>query len=155
MLGWGTTSTTRSPGLGRVRYTGAPSTLAARSRADGQGRAAALRQRRSIAKKAANPVNYSVTSWHYVRTYKYGSPQLKADGTPGTDRLDPSRAYVSKDGHSVFVAVPGMKPVMQMRVGWSLASAAGTAFQDSASFTPYELTKFDPEAKASARWTST
>ena len=89
---------------------------AARSRADGQGRAAALRRRRSIARKAVDPDNYSLTSWHYKRTYQYGSPQFKADGTPGIDRLAPSSAYLSKDGRSVFIGVPGMKPVMQMRV---------------------------------------
>ena len=47
--------------------------------------------------------------------------------------------YLSKDGRSVFVGVPDMKPVMQMRVGWSLATAAGATFQESAYFTPYEL----------------
>ena len=83
--------------------------------------------------------SYTVTSWHYKRTYNYGSPQLKADGTPGSDVLVPSSAYLSKDGRSVFIGIPGMKPVMQMRVGWTLATAGGTVFQDSASFTPYEL----------------
>ena len=57
--------------------------------------------------KAADPDSYSVTSWHYQRTYQYGSPQLKADGTPGIDRLAPSSAYLSKDGRSVFIGVPG------------------------------------------------
>jgi cytochrome c2 len=36
-----------------------------------------------------------------------------------------------------------MKPVMQMRLGWSLATADGTAFENSAYFTPYELPAFD------------
>ena len=40
-----------------------------------------------------------------------------------------------------------MKPVMQMRVGWSLATADGAKFQESASFTPYELPAFDPRAE--------
>jgi glucose/arabinose dehydrogenase/cytochrome c2 len=145
VLGWGTTSP-RLAGLGRVRYTGAPSTLAREVAAMDKG--ILLRFDSAVDRvKAANPMNYTVTSWHYVRTYKYGSPQFKADGTPGTDRLVPSAAYVSKDGHSVFVALPGIKPVMQMRIGWTLASAAGTVVQDSASFTPYELTRFDPEAE--------
>ncbi len=43
VLGWGTTST-RLAGLGRVRYTGATSTLRERGRADGQGPAPALRE---------------------------------------------------------------------------------------------------------------
>ena len=51
---------------------------------------------------------------------------------------------MSQDGRGVFVAVPGMKPVMQMRIAWSIATASGTPFQESAYFTPYELTPFDP-----------
>jgi mono/diheme cytochrome c family protein len=97
--------------------------------------------------KAANPDNYSVTSWKYKRTYQYGSPQFKADGTPGIDRLAPSHSYLSNDGRSVFIGVPGMKPVMQMRLGWSLATVKDAAFENSAYFTPYELPRFDPVAE--------
>ena len=145
ILGWGTTAT-RLAGLGRVRYTGAPSTLPREVVPMDKG----VLLRFDVAldpAKAADPDNYSLASWHYKRTYKYGSPQFKADGTPGIDRLAPSSAYLSKDGRSVFVGVPGMKPVMQMRVGWSLATAAGVNFQDSAYFTPYELPVFDPRAE--------
>jgi cytochrome c2 len=52
---------------------------------------------------------------------------------------------VSQDGRTVFVAVPAMKPVMQMRIAWSIATATGMPFQESAYFTPYELTPFDPK----------
>jgi cytochrome c2 len=88
-----------------------------------------------------------VSTWHYVRTYKYGSPQLKTGGAPGNDTLTPSAAYLSEDGRSVFVAIPGMKPVMQMRINWSLATAEGTPFQETAYFTPYELTPFESKAE--------
>ena len=151
ILGWGTTAT-RLAGLGRVRYTGAPSTLPREVVPMDKG--VLLRFDSPLdAKQATNPSNYSVTSWHYVRTYQYGSPQLKADGTPGVDRLVPTSAYLSKDGRSVFIGLPGIKPVMQMRVGWTLATADGTAFQDSASFTPYELATFDPEAEGFGKLT--
>jgi mono/diheme cytochrome c family protein len=96
---------------------------------------------------AVNPDNYSLASWHYLRTYQYGSPQFKADGTPGMDRLSPSSAYLSNDGRSVFVGVPDMKPVMQMRISWSLATAAGAKFQETAYFTPYDLPAFNPQAE--------
>src|SRR5262249_8253776 len=71
----------------------------------------------------------------------------KADGTTGIDRLSPSSAYVSSDGRAVFVGVPRMSPVMQMRIGWSLATSDGTQFQDTAYFAPYDLPKFVPEAE--------
>jgi cytochrome c2 len=145
VLGWGTTSP-RLAGLGRVRYTGAPVTVPREVVAMDKGVLLAFDvplDRR----KAVDPASYAVTSWHYQRTYRYGSPQLKADGTPGVDRLVPASAYLSKDGRRVFVGLAGMKPVMQMHVGWNLATADGLLFQESAPFTPYELPIFNPEAE--------
>jgi cytochrome c2/glucose/arabinose dehydrogenase len=145
VLGWGTTAK-RLSGLGRVRYTGAPSTLPREVVPMDKG--ILLRFDSALdAKRATNPHNYTVASWHYKRTYMYGSPQLKADGTPGSDRMVPSSAYLSKDGRAVFVAIPGMQPVMQMHIGWSLATAEGIAFQESASFTPHALSTFKPESE--------
>jgi glucose/arabinose dehydrogenase/mono/diheme cytochrome c family protein len=145
ILGWGTTAT-RLTGMGRLRYTGAVFTGPKQVLPTQSG----ILFRFDVAldpQAAANPDNFSVTSWHYKRTYNYGSPQFKADGSNGIDRLSPSHAYVSGDHRAVFVAVPGMSPVMQMRVAWTLKTAAGDAFQESAYFTPYELAKFDPAAE--------
>ena len=145
ILGWGTTAP-RMAGVGRVRYTGAPSTVPRDVVPMDKG--ILLRFDEPLdAAKAADPDNYSLTSWRYQRTYRYGSPQFKADGTAGIDRLAPSSAYLSKDGRAVFLGVPDMKPVMQMRLGWSLATAAGVAFEDNAYFTPHELAPFDPQAE--------
>jgi cytochrome c2 len=147
IFGWGTTAT-RLAGLARLRYTGAVSTLPREVVPTDKG--VLLRFDVPLAAATAvDPDRYSLMSWHYQRTYRYGSPQFKADGSPGIDRLVPSRAYVSKDAKSVFVAVPQMKPVMQMRVGWSLATAGGVdgTFQDNAYFTPYDLPPFDPRAE--------
>jgi cytochrome c2 len=141
ILGWGTTAT-RLAGLGRVRYTGAPSTVPGDVVPTDKG--VLLRFDVPLDRaKAADVDNYSITSWHYKRTYQYGSPNFRADETPGIDPVAPSRAYVAKDARAVFIAVPGMKPVMQMRVAWSIATASGAPFQESAYFTPYELTPFD------------
>ena len=72
---------------------------------------------------AADPARYQAASWGYKRTFRYGSPNYKADGTTGVDPLVPSRAYVSADGRGVFVATPDMRPVMQLRVGWKVRCA--------------------------------
>ena len=40
-----------------------------------------------------------------------------------------------------------MNPVMQMRISWSLATAAGAKFQETAYFTPYDLPSFNPQAE--------
>jgi cytochrome c2 len=143
ILGWGTTAT-KLAGLGRVRYTGAPSTVPNDIVPTDKG--VLLRFDVPLDRaRAADADNYSITTWHYKRTYQYGSPNFRADETPGIDPVAPSRAYVSTDGRAVFVGVPAMKPVMQMRVAWSIATAAGAPFQESAYFTPYELTPFDPK----------
>lgn len=145
ILGWGTTAT-RLAGLGRVRYTGAPSTLPIDVVPMDKG--VLLRFGVALDRaRAVDPDRYAVSTWHYVRTYKYGSPQLMASGAPGTDTLTPSAAYLSEDGKSVFIAVPDMKPVMQMRVNWSLSTAEGMPFQESAYFTPYELPSFTPRSE--------
>jgi mono/diheme cytochrome c family protein len=145
ILGWGTTAT-RLAGLGRVRYTGAPSTLPIDVVPMDKG--VLLRFGVTLDRaKAVDPDRYAVSTWHYVRTYKYGSPQLMASGEPGTDTLTPSAAYLSEDGKSVFIAVPEMKPAMQMRVNWSLSTAEGAPFQESAYFTPYELASFEPRTE--------
>ena len=145
ILGWGTTAT-RLAGLGRVRYTGAAFT----------GPRAVVPMDKGVllrfdvpldSASASNADNFSITSWHYKRTFNYGSPQFKEDGSPGIDRVAPSRAYVSADRRAVFVAVPGMKPVEQMRLAWSLTTADGHQFQDSAYFTPYEFARFEPRAE--------
>jgi cytochrome c2 len=145
VLGWGTTAK-RESGLMRVRYTGAPCVLPREVVPMDKG----VLIRFDVAldpKKAADPASYSLESWHYRRTYKYGSPHLKADGTPGQDWITPSSAYLSKDGKAVFIGVPNMKPVMQMRVGWALAGTDGAKIQENAFFTPAEFAKFDPEAE--------
>jgi mono/diheme cytochrome c family protein len=145
ILGWGTTAT-RLAGLGRVRYTGAPSTIPRDVAPLDHG--VLLRFDVPLDPvKAVNPDNYSLATWHYKRTYQYGSPQFKADGTTGIDPLMPSSAYLSQDGRSVFIGVPGMTPVMQLRIGWSLATKAGRRFQDTAYTTPYALPAFNPRAE--------
>ncbi|MBI4626895.1 MAG: c-type cytochrome [Verrucomicrobia bacterium] len=145
ILGWGTTAT-RAAGLARVRHTGFVNLLPREVVPMDKGVLlrfdVALDPGKAIAKES-----YRLASWHYQRTFKYGSPQLKADGTPGMDWLNPSSAYLSKDGRSVFVGVPDLKPVMQLRVGWSLTTADGTNFEENAYLTPYELAKFDPPAE--------
>jgi glucose/arabinose dehydrogenase/cytochrome c2 len=145
VAGWGNVIDTIA-GLGRVRYTGAPVTLPRAVIAKAEG--VLLRFDTALdPARATDPASYSLQTWGYRRTHKYGSAQYKADGTPGQDALTASRAYLAPDGRSVFVAVPGLKPVMQLRVGWSLATAAGAAFADNGYTTPYGLEKFEPKAE--------
>lgn len=141
---WGTTVKTIS-GLARVRYTDKPRILLTECTPCDKG--VLLRFNEPLDKALAiNPDSYNVERWSYKRTFNYGSPHLKADGTPGTEWMAPSSAYLSKDGKSVFIGLPDMKTTYsQMRVGYGLKGEGGLPAQNNAYFTPYELTKFEPE----------
>lgn len=143
--GWGNGLDTLA-GFGRVRYTGKQVTLPIEVAPMDKG--ALLRFDVPLdASKATDPDSYSIASWHYQRTYQYGSAQYKEDGETGIDWLTPSSAYISEDRRSVFIGIPEMKPVMQLRIGWSLMTAEGHAFEENAYTTPYSLPAFDPSAE--------
>ena len=142
IAGWGNTLDTLS-GIERVRYTGAPSLTPREIIPTDRG----ILLRFDVAldpAKAANPESYSLATWRYKRAPSYGSAQYKADGKTGNDWLTASSAYVSLDSKSVFIGVPGLKPVEQLRLGWDLKSSGGAEMRANAYTTPYELTKFDP-----------
>jgi len=141
---WGTTARQIS-GLARLRYTGAPSRLPREIVPMDKG--VLLRFAVPLDGKAANPANFSAERWNYVRTANYGSPHFKLDGSKGQESMSPSSAYLSSDGKGVFIGIPDMRPVMQMRLGWALTTQTGASFEQNAYFTPHELTRFDPVAE--------
>jgi cytochrome c2 len=141
---WGTTAK-RLSGLARVRYLGG-NTLPREIAPMDKG--ILLRFDRPLdANKATNPANFSVERWNYRRTSNYGSPHYKLDGSPGQDWLTPSSAYLSRDAKSVFIGVPDMKSVMQMRIAWALATREGSNFEANAYFTPRAFPRFEPAAE--------
>jgi cytochrome c2 len=145
---FGTTANQNS-GLARLRYTGAPSLLPREVVAMDKG----VLLRFDVAldeTKAVDPANYSAERWNYKRTAAYGSPHFKLDGSKGQEAMVPSSAYLSKDHKSVFIGIHDLKPVMQMRIGWALATKEGAGFQQNAYFTPYEMARFVPAAEGFA-----
>jgi glucose/arabinose dehydrogenase/cytochrome c2 len=142
---WGTRAEAIS-GLARVRYTGAASTLPRAVIATDKGVLLQFDEALDRA-AAADPANYSAEGWNYRRTAAYGSPHYLRTGEKGQDSMIPSSTYVSNDGKAVFVGIPDMQPVMQMRLGWSLRTADGAAFEENAYFTPHALVPFDAVAE--------
>lgn len=139
---WGTVARKIS-GLARIRYTGAPRVLLKECTPMDKGVLLAFTHALDP-KLATDPASYSAERWNYKRTSDYGSPHLKLDGTPGQEWLTASSAYLSKDGKSVFVGIPGMKAgVHQMRIGWGLKSVDGLKAENTGYFSPWELAKFD------------
>ncbi|HKS38546.1 MAG TPA: DUF6797 domain-containing protein [Verrucomicrobiae bacterium] len=147
---WGTTSKQIS-GLARLRHTGAPDTLPREIVPMDKG--VLLRFDVPLDARAVNASNFSAERWNYVRTSNYGSPHFKPDGSKGQEAMLASSAYLSIDGKAVFVGIPDMKPVMQMRLGWTLVTQTGARFEKNAYFTPHELTRFDPVAEGFGRLT--
>jgi mono/diheme cytochrome c family protein len=141
---WGTTAKQIS-GLARLRYTGAPNTQPREFLPTDKG--ILLRFHVALDPAKASPANFSAERWNYQRTANYGSPHFKLDGSKGQEPMTPSSVYLSKDGKGVFIGIPDMRPVMQMRLGWALASDSGATFEHNAYFTPYELVPFDATAE--------
>jgi mono/diheme cytochrome c family protein len=145
---WGSIAKHTS-GLARFRYTGAPNTLPREIAAMDKG----ILLRFDVpldAKQAIDPANFTAERWNYKRTANYGSPHYKLDGSTGQEWITPSSAYLSRDSKCVFIGIPNMKPVMQMRLGWAISTRDGKSFGDTAYLTPAELTPFDPAAEGFA-----
>ncbi len=139
---WGTV-VKKISGLARVRYTDKPRVLLKEVTPTDKG--LLLRFNAKLdAKLATDPTSYSAERWNYKRTFDYGSPHLKLDGSTGQEWLTASSAYLSSDGMTVLVGFPDMKGgVHQMRIGWGLKSADGLKAENTAYFTPWELLTFD------------
>lgn len=142
---WGTDAGELS-GLARYRYTGAPSPLPQEVVPTDRG--VLVRFDMPLDREAATDAsNFSAERWNYQRTFAYGSPHFRLDGTRGQDTLVPSSAYVTPDGHGLFLGIADMQRSMQMRIGWSLASATGVRLDGNVYLTPSVLSSFDPVAE--------
>jgi glucose/arabinose dehydrogenase/mono/diheme cytochrome c family protein len=142
---WGTDAGELS-GLARLRYTSAPSTLPNEVVATDRG--VLVKFDVPVDRGLATaPSNFSAERWNYQRTSAYGSPHFTLAGERGQDRLVPSSVYLTPDGRTLFVGIPDMRPSMQMRIGWSLATTSGTRMDGNVYLTPLVLSAFNPTAE--------
>lgn len=139
---WGTV-VKKISGLARVRYTDKPRVLLKEVTPTDKGLLLRFNAKLDPA-LATNPDSFNGERWNYKRTFDYGSPHLKPDGSSGQEWMTASSAYLSKDGMSVLVGFPNMKAgIHQMRIGWGLKSADGLKAENTAYFSPWELLTFD------------
>ncbi|HSH93640.1 MAG TPA: DUF6797 domain-containing protein, partial [Roseimicrobium sp.] len=142
---WGTVAN-RPGGIARIRYTGGENPFPREVVAMDKG--ILLRFDSALDPATGlNTGNYSIERWNYKRTPAYGSPHFKTDGSKGQESMSPSSVYLSKDGTAVFIGIPDMKPVMQMRLGWAIAAKSGLPLKQNAYFTPYDLIAFNPRVE--------
>lgn len=138
---WGTVAPELS-GLARLRPTGRPSSLPREVVPFAEGVLLRLDSELEPA-SATNVANYSVERWNYRRSAEYGSAHYRLDGTRGQEWVGITGVALSRDRRAVFLGLADMRLVQQMRVGWSLAPAEGTAEPHSAYFSVRRLEPFD------------
>ena len=125
LKGW-QTNAVRDGAFQRVRYTGEPvampASLHVRKGGIELGFTTPLDR-----KSAENLENFAVEQWNYKWTADYGSPEFSVakPAEKGHDPVDVKAAKLSADGRTLFLEIPELKPVMQMKIKLVVNSAAG------------------------------
>jgi hypothetical protein len=125
LRGW-QTGGGRDGALQRVRYTGKPVHLPSGLHVTSNGVSITFTSEMDEA-SAADEQNYAVEQWNYEWTEKYGSPEFSV-ANPGKQGHDPvviKSVKLSPDRKTVFLEIPEIKPVMQMRIRFRLKAADG------------------------------
>ncbi len=127
--GWGDYSVSDGC-LQRVRYTGQPFRQPIGFQVHSNG----IRIEFPIAldPEESTPLsNFFVQQWNYEYAPQYGSPEFskKEPQSLGHDVLAPRSVKVLNDGHSLFVEIPEIEPVMQMHVRMHLKDSEGISFK--------------------------
>jgi len=125
LRGW-QTSGVRSGAVQRVRYTGRTlyMPVALHAHANGVSLTFATELDRASATDAGN---YSVLRWTYKWTGEYPSRQYSVENPNkrGYDTVDVKGVKLSKDGKTVFIEIPEIKPVRQQQVMMHVKAADG------------------------------
>ena len=84
-----------------------------------------------LAADATDLQNWSVEHWNYRWTEKYGSDDYSVSNPEkkGRDRVEVRAARLSADQRRVTLEIPGLKPVMQMKIKFVLRAADGAAVE--------------------------
>ncbi|MCH8333406.1 c-type cytochrome, partial [Candidatus Sumerlaeota bacterium] len=137
LFGWDSNKT-QPGGFYRVRYTGGKLYLPEEIHALEDGVVVKFTDPLD-AESVADVGNFSVSRWNYRWTENYGSDEYKLDGEPGRDRVEVQRSVLLPDGRSVFLEIPDIQPVMQMRIEARLLAEDGTEFNALIHHTIHEL----------------
>jgi len=128
LYGWAGNRT--KPGaVHRIRRTDKPLHLARRFHATQDGMVLEFTEPldRSV---ATDPGNYDLKAWNYRWSPKYGSPDLRQDGSEGRDTWRVDSASVSADGRTIFLRVPEVKPTMQFHLVFKLRAEDGQPIEN-------------------------
>ena len=127
LKGW-QTNAAKDGAIQRVRYTGKPLTLQNEIHVTDKGITIGFTGELDTA-SASDTANYSIQQYNYRWTSAYGSGKYKPSdpNAQGKDPVEVKSVKVAQDRKSVFLEVPGLKPVMQMEIKMNIKSADGAA----------------------------
>lgn len=76
---------------------------------------------------AADVGSYAAEQWNYKYAQSYGSKEYSAryKDVEGHDKVEIKAAYLSDDGRSVFLEIPGIQPVDQLDISGTLETVKG------------------------------
>jgi hypothetical protein len=126
LKGW-QTSATKDGGFYRVRYTGKPVNAPAEFHVRKNGVEIKFTTALDTA-SAADAGNWSVEQWNLIYSGNYGSPEVSTNDPSkrSHDKITLAGVRVLPDQKSVLLEIPGIKPVNQMRIKFSVKAADGT-----------------------------
>ena len=92
---------------------------------------------------AEDPDSWSAEQWNYKYAAAYGSKEYSVlhEGSEGHDPGEVKSATLSDDGRSVTLGMPALRPVMQLRLRYSLRSADGAPVKGEIDSTIHRLGK--------------
>ena len=101
-------------GIGRLRPAREPLSAPVDARVVAEG--VVIRFDAELDPASVMPDAVLAKEWQYRRSSGYGSPRLKRDGNQGADSIATGGTFLSKDGKSVFIHIPELKPTMQLEI---------------------------------------
>ncbi len=123
--GWASVST-NTTSFNRMRYTGDPLHLPVSLRVKKKGIQISF-SRPLSGRSARNTENYTVKRWTYRYSARYGSAEfsLRHKGKEQRDPVNVSDVRLKKDGRTVFLKIPDLKPARQMMIRYHLQTPEG------------------------------
>jgi hypothetical protein len=127
--GW-QTSAVKDGCLQRVRFTGQPVPVPISWHAHSNGLTLTFAQ--PLARAAAEDAgSYALQQWNYRYAKQYGSKDWSVidPQKEGRDVVEVKAARLLDDGRTVFLELPGLRPVMQMEVKYNLDTVDGKSMR--------------------------
>jgi hypothetical protein len=123
--GWQTDGT-KDGGFYRVRYTGKPAHTPTDLKVLKDGLQITFTDALDAA-SATDLASYALEAWNYKYTGSYGSPDFSVEDPTQRrhDKWEVKSARLAKDGRTVLLEIPGIKPANQVRIKLNVKAADG------------------------------